>query len=340
MRKTSTKRLVRAYLSELRGADQGSQVLQAVLGAMRGLHWHYTTAHWQVGGPPQYGDHLLFSRFYEALVPEIDAMAEKLVGYYGTNAVDPCRSLDVTHMFLHGMSGIDCLFERSLKMEETFQQILKGAYTVVKEQTEVMTLGLDDFLMATASAHEANIYLLQQRIYGTCTVPPMGKAASEDISLTNLERSEGGFSTFRPRRHGEMEVEVEVDHVDIEDVNVAPHGECSCGCGRTAASKLDRKTRNQANKALTRAGLDGNGRFEKPDRGYAKAVDVISDYGLEMDEVVSSFSFNRPSGSVTIDLAYTNREDLFSPISIDNAMLVVTWTELRPDYYEVLAYVS
>jgi DNA-binding ferritin-like protein len=322
MRKLSSRRVVRAYLSELPGAEVGSQTLQAVFASMRALHWHYWTAHWQVGGVPQYGDHLLFTRFYDGLVIEIDAMAEKLVGYFGTNAVDPHRSLELTHTFLHGFSGIECLFERSLKMEETFQALLKGAYNAIKDKTEVMTLGLDDFLMATASAHEANLYLLQQRIYGEGTVPVMGKAASEDISLTNLERSEGGYSTFRPRRHAEGE-------------------ECSCGCGRCRkAATLDRKIRQKANKALNRAGLDGNGRFRKPDRGYAKALDVLADSGIELDEVVSSFTFQPEKGSTTVRLAFSNPEDSFSPESIHNAMLVLSWYQHRPDHYEVLAYVS
>lgn len=309
--RNSTRRVVKAYLSELPGADIASLSLQAVLAAMRGMSWHYQTAHWQVGGPPGYGDHLLFSRFYEGLVPEIDGMAEKLVGYYGTNAVDAWNSFSITHAFLLRFAGIDCLFERSLKMEETFQRALRDAYNGIKGETEVMTLGLDDFLMATASAHEANTYLLQQRLYGQCLAPAAGRVASEHISLTNLERSEGGYSTFRPRRHAEEGEE-----------------ECSCGCGKTARVDLDRKVRKKANQALSLVGLDGDRRFETPDRGYAAALDTLSDFGLQLDKAASSPSFNRPRGSIAVDLATSN------------ARLVATWREIRPRYYEVLAHVS
>lgn len=105
--------------------------------------------------------------------------------------------------------------------------------------------------------------------------------------------------------------------------------------------KIDRKTRWFIATAFDRAGLDGNGRFVKPEKGYVAAVDVLSDFGIEIDEVVNTHSFaRRPSGSLHIALAFTNREDSFSPISIPDTELIISYHELAPDRFEVLAYLS
>ena len=47
-------------------------------------------------------------------------------------------------------------------MEEHLQRALKITYDELKARGE-LSLGLDDFLMATASAHETALYLLRQR---------------------------------------------------------------------------------------------------------------------------------------------------------------------------------
>jgi hypothetical protein len=91
---------------------------------------------------------------------------------------------------------------------------------------------------------------------------------------------------------------------------------------------------------LVRAKLDGNGRFRKPQEGYSRAVDVAQEYGIELDEVVSSHLFNGPKGVLNVDMAFTNPEDRFSPVSITNSVLHLQFTELRADMYEVVAYMS
>jgi hypothetical protein len=104
--------------------------------------------------------------------------------------------------------------------------------------------------------------------------------------------------------------------------------------------RLDRSLRTQINRALVRAKLDGNGRFRKPQEGYSRAVDVAQEYGIELDEVVSSHLFNGPKGVLNVDMAFTNPEDRFSPVSITNSVLHLQFTELRADMYEVVAYMS
>ena len=111
--------------------------------------------------------------------------------------------------------------------------------------------------------------------------------------------------------------------------------------GSRSSTKLSQKLREKINAQMRKKGLDGNGRFRKPDHGYMKAVEIMQDHGVELDEVVSSFQFTaRPSGTVKARIAFTNKADLFSPVSIANSMLYLQYTELRKDSFEVVAYLS
>jgi hypothetical protein len=108
-----------------------------------------------------------------------------------------------------------------------------------------------------------------------------------------------------------------------------------------AGERLDRSLRQKINKAMERKGLDGNGRFRKPEEGYSRAVEVMQDHGIELDEVVSSHLFNpRPSGTVKADIALTNEADRFSPVSLSNSILYLQYTEVSDDRFEVVAYLS
>jgi hypothetical protein len=103
--------------------------------------------------------------------------------------------------------------------------------------------------------------------------------------------------------------------------------------------KLTPAIRNKIAKDMKKVGLDGNGRFRKPEEGYSKAVDVLSKYGIELDGIPDSHRFKGDKGSVSVDLAWSNKEDPFSPVSM-NSMLAVSFYKLENDKYEVLAYVT
>ena len=103
--------------------------------------------------------------------------------------------------------------------------------------------------------------------------------------------------------------------------------------------KLDNSVRKQANIALVRAGLDGNGRFAKIGFALNAAFDVLAKFGIEPAEIVNAFSLSRPSGTYSVRLAFTNTDDSFSPVSIHNTVLHLSWTDLG-SRYDVVAYLS
>lgn len=145
-------------------ASQKLSLLRLLLAYLRAAHWLHWTSHWQVKGDTSYGDHLLFERLYLGVVEEIDTLSEKLVGEFGSEAVNALEQSyfllglvsDVTRMETHPV-------KRGLLVEQTMQNILKRVYDKLKS-INALTLGMDDFIMATANAHETNLYLLKQRL--------------------------------------------------------------------------------------------------------------------------------------------------------------------------------
>lgn len=153
-------------------------LLQGLLGLCHALYWHHWTMHWQTKGGPFYGDHLLFERLYSGMVSEIDTVAEKLVQMHGSQAVAVELIYPVTGTWLSRWLSETDPVVRSERAERDFQQAIRSIYDDLKESGE-LSLGLDDFLMSTANAHETNLYLLQQRLGGqsrvaSSIVPPHG----------------------------------------------------------------------------------------------------------------------------------------------------------------------
>ena len=161
---SSTSRVVRAYLSATPGQKlQVNEYLNVVLACLRAQALSYQTSHWQMKGDDYYGNHLLLMRLYESVGEQIDGLAEKMVGYLGVGAVDLTHQMEHIAALTSHWSRVPGHLERGLLSERDVQAALKRAYDEIKE-LGVMTLGLDDFIMATANAHDSNEYLLQQAL--------------------------------------------------------------------------------------------------------------------------------------------------------------------------------
>ena len=63
--------------------------------------------------------------------------------------------------FVKRWGKAQCRHRRGLLSEADVQEIIKNVYDSLKQMGE-LSLGMDDFLMATASEHETNQYLLRQ----------------------------------------------------------------------------------------------------------------------------------------------------------------------------------
>jgi DNA-binding ferritin-like protein len=167
--------------------------LAHLLAYLRAMYLSYQTSHWQTKGPAYYGNHLLFQRLYESVQGEIDALAEKIVGYVGPAGVNLDGQVGLVNDIASGLAATVDHHVRGLESEVAFQRHVKAAYDAIKA-AGVMTLGLDDFLMATASAHETNQYLLQQVLNtgGAARVARTSKKVptAESYFFDNPERRE------------------------------------------------------------------------------------------------------------------------------------------------------
>lgn len=135
--------------------------LQVMLSLLRAQYMAYQTSHWQSMGQAYYGNHLLFQRLYEGVQAEVDGLAEKLVGYVGVDGVDIVPQVALVMSWVQRWSQVENLHMQGLQSERDMQAVFQSAYDAIKA-AKAMTLGLDDWIMATANAHDTNAYLLQQ----------------------------------------------------------------------------------------------------------------------------------------------------------------------------------
>ena len=108
----------------------------------------------------------------------------------------------------------------------------------------------------------------------------------------------------------------------------------------SAPGFMDPKTKRVLNEALRAAGFDGHGRFEKPSQGYAKAVQTLAKFNIELGEIVNSWAFREENNHILIRMAFSNEADILSPVEIKNSRLSLSWSILSPGRYEVIAYMS
>jgi len=140
---------------------QAVEILRWLLACLRGQYWSYQQSHWQAQGAPAYGDHLLFQRLYESVQDHVDTLAEKMVGLYGNEAVNTLSLAPKFDSWVARWAEVQCLHKRGLLSEDDFQKACRQTYDKLGDLGE-LSLGMDDYLMATASDHETNQFLLRQ----------------------------------------------------------------------------------------------------------------------------------------------------------------------------------
>lgn len=135
--------------------------LRQLLALLRAQLFVYQDAHWQVAGPQFYGDHLLFERLYNSVGEQIDTLAEKMVAMFGPSSVDAEMLVSLTMGWVRRWSPEKDFHRRGLLAEQECLVALERTYRRLRE-AKSLSLGMDDFLMATVNDHEQNLYLLQQ----------------------------------------------------------------------------------------------------------------------------------------------------------------------------------
>lgn len=138
--------------------------LASLLALLRAVYQIHQAAHWQSRGTSYYGDHLLFQRLYEAVLPEIDAVAERTVGTAGIPFVDPVGQAAQTHAFISTVRG-DRVVRSSADLAAIglqFESALLAAIDEIMQQR--LPHGTQNLLQGIADTHMGHVYLLQQRL--------------------------------------------------------------------------------------------------------------------------------------------------------------------------------
>jgi DNA-binding ferritin-like protein len=148
-----------------RAGGESLEQLKELLAALRAAYLTYRTAHWQASGDAYYGDHLMLKRIYEETEKHVDAVGERVVGYYGASAVDLGDQTERVADWAQRFAREKDPLRASLIAAEQVRDLLAKTYDVLDQQGE-LTLGIDDLLMSISNDKDSHVYLLQQALDG------------------------------------------------------------------------------------------------------------------------------------------------------------------------------
>ena len=142
--------------------------LSVLLVQLRYLALVHQTHHWTAKGDPFYGDHVMFGEMYDSTNSEVDAIAEKAVGFGTSQNVDlllQCTQL-MRLVQNYGMSQTipqsTELAKRSLMAEINFIKTLNTLVGAMKENG-TLTGGLENLFGGIEDQHEKHVYKLKMR---------------------------------------------------------------------------------------------------------------------------------------------------------------------------------
>lgn len=139
--------------------------LAAFLAVTEGLQTLHHSHHWQTKGENFYGDHLLYQRLYEAILPEIDLIGEKLIGVsQDVSLTNYFKRVKCMEMFLKAVTHSDQPYIVVSHDAELTYVRMGGELMDRLEQDGLLTRGLEQMLGNILDKHEEHIYLLMQRV--------------------------------------------------------------------------------------------------------------------------------------------------------------------------------
>jgi DNA-binding ferritin-like protein len=139
--------------------------LAGFLAVTEGLQVIQHAHHWQTKGENFYGDHLLYQRLYEAILPEIDLIGEKLIGVsQEIGLTNYFKRVKAMEMFLKAVTHSDKPYIVVSHDAELTYVRLGGELMDKLEQAGLLTRGLEQMLGNILDKHEEHIYLLEQRV--------------------------------------------------------------------------------------------------------------------------------------------------------------------------------
>jgi DNA-binding ferritin-like protein len=166
--KTPLVQDLKEKISNVEDSNDLELVLVSMMSYVRAMHTWFHGAHHVTGGTGFAGDHSsLYSRIYEDIQGDFDDVAEKAVGLVGEEAACPVRIMQNAAKIIAKYKSpcdlsADEIADEGLSIIESYLKFLEKAYQMLKKKN-LLTLGLDDFIMSMANDYETFVYLLKQR---------------------------------------------------------------------------------------------------------------------------------------------------------------------------------
>lgn len=189
-------------------ADAESPILQKMLdvwSAIRAQQDLYQSLHWRASGTSAYGDHLLYERLYKGRLEELDQVAERIAGLFGSDALAPASLGGRVAAWMERWTQASSPVQQAIASEKDVQAALRQAYDTGRSSGG-LTLGLDDLLMSLASAHEEAAYLLGQRAKGS---PNRGGGLAQAVRMAKDAWEHSGAGVRVRAGKGAIIVQVE-----------------------------------------------------------------------------------------------------------------------------------
>ncbi len=110
----------------------------------------------------------------------------------------------------------------------------------------------------------------------------------------------------------------------------------------SVVNKLSKPEQRAIGSAFAKAGLDGNGRFEKKEQGLLTVTNALSSLGFQLDMVSADMIMgDRGSRNLLFRRQNPPGTDAFTEQpEISNSRIAFTWELLSPGKFEILAYAS
>ena len=184
----NTDQIEKKVFEEIINGKFDEKMFMKYLAFLLAIRDMYQSFHWGTSGRDFYEDHLLFEKLYNNLSEEADKVAEKFVGMCSPNVVCPvdlsaqrCVVYENIMDDLNISSGGNSLILRALYAESCFLNVSETLYDKL-EESETLTLGMDDLLTSIYSDHEDNMYFLKQKVILERVPKEEGVGISEDES--------------------------------------------------------------------------------------------------------------------------------------------------------------
>lgn len=103
-------------------------------------------------------------------------------------------------------------------------------------------------------------------------------------------------------------------------------------------ARLDASLRKRINAEISR--FISNKYFDKAQQGLSGILEILSNNGIELNDIVNSYMFASSDANMKQDLAFSNPEQPMAPEPIRNSMLIFSFHEMQSGRFEITAYVS